>query len=84
MVVTVTDEGPGIANADLPNLFEPFFRSVDKESRRLNGESHGIGLNFSKRMAKSMGGDLVHNASHRPGCQFILTLELEHVANDHD
>ena len=49
--VTVTDEGLGISDEDLPYLFKPFFKTRNQRSREQNGESHGIGLNFSKRLA---------------------------------
>jgi signal transduction histidine kinase len=44
----VDDEGPGIAEADLPRLFEPFF------SRRSGGT--GLGLAVVQRIVESHGG----------------------------
>jgi signal transduction histidine kinase len=36
VVIRVTDDGPGIPDRDMPNLFEPFFR-VDRSRSREDG-----------------------------------------------
>lgn len=45
--LTVTDDGPGIADADLPHIFDRFYRSPD--ARRLPGS--GLGLAIVKQVA---------------------------------
>lgn len=55
------DQGIGISAEDKENMFKPFFKTKDERSKKLNAQSHGIGLSFSKKIAKKLGGDLVLN-----------------------
>ena len=43
----------------------------------MNVNSHGIGLSFCKRVAKSLGGDLILNEKIRDGCEFVLNITLK-------
>ncbi len=54
VVFEVEDDGVGIAAADLPHIFERFFRA-DK-SRSLAGGGAGIGLAVSRSLIEQMGG----------------------------
>jgi signal transduction histidine kinase len=59
-VLEVEDRGLGMAEADTPHLFEPFFRS--SAVRRLGVEGIGLGLAVAKRIATAMGGNIeVHS-----------------------
>ena len=51
----------GIPEEDKKILFQPFFKSKNRESNDKNSMSHGLGLNICKRIAKRLGGDLVLN-----------------------
>ena len=51
-VLTVTDSGPGIAEADLPHVFERFYRSSEARSR----PGSGLGLAIVKHAAEQHGG----------------------------
>ncbi len=48
VVVTVTDDGPGIEPADLPHIFERFYKGADG--------NHGIGLAVVRSVAELHGG----------------------------
>ncbi|MGI4883343.1 MAG: ATP-binding protein [Janthinobacterium lividum] len=50
----VADAGAGIAAADLPNVFQPFFRAAD--ARGVVG--HGVGLPLARRIVELHGGTL--------------------------
>jgi signal transduction histidine kinase len=60
--ITVSDSGPGIPEADLPNLFQPFFTGGGTVGRHTSGDyqymSRGIGLGLSvvKRFVEIHGG----------------------------
>jgi len=54
--IRVTDDGPGIPAADLPNLFEPFFRVNRSRSKTTPG--YGLGLSICKRIVEAHGGTM--------------------------
>ena len=51
----------GIPAEDKAKLFQPYFKSKNKESKDKNYSSHGMGLNICKRIAQKLGGDLQYN-----------------------
>ncbi len=70
--LSVQDEGCGIADSDLGQLFRPFFRSAD--ARRRGVEGMGLGLAIAKRIADVLGATLrVSSAVGRGSC-FTLRL----------
>jgi signal transduction histidine kinase len=54
VVFEVTDRGMGIAERDLPRVFEPFFRAERSRSRGTGGV--GLGLTLAKRIVEAHGG----------------------------
>lgn len=72
-VVAVEDTGVGIAAAELPLIFERFYR-VDRSRSRASGGS-GIGLTIARHLAWAMGGELTA-ASPGPGLGSTFTLSL--------
>jgi signal transduction histidine kinase len=73
VTVRIVDDGPGIPEADLPSLFEPFFR-VDRSRSRKSG-GYGLGLSICKRILEAHGGGIaVENNVGRRGATFTLTL----------
>jgi two-component system sensor histidine kinase MprB len=69
-VVTVDDEGPGIAEADLPHVFERFYRSTD--SRSLPGS--GLGLSIVAQVAARHAGTVEAGAAPSGGTRITLRL----------
>ncbi len=68
--VEVADAGPGIAETDLPYIFERFYRSPD--ARTLPGS--GLGLAIVAQVAARHGGTV--RASRSPAGGTLMTLEL--------
>ncbi|MBT6661586.1 MAG: sensor histidine kinase, partial [Nitrospina sp.] len=68
--ITVTDEGPGIKNEDLENLFQPFKKS---NSDSIN-KGTGLGLTIAKKMIELHGGTLTFIPSQNQGAS--LSFEL--------
>src|SRR4029453_10407835 len=66
--VTVADEGPGIAEADQERIFERYER-IDKSPAGI-----GPGLPISRRLARSMGGDVLLRSAPGQGARFTLLL----------
>ena len=53
-VLTVRDHGPGVAESELANIFQPFYRIEDARDRQSGGV--GLGLAISDRVARLHGG----------------------------
>lgn len=71
VTVRVTDDGPGIPEADLANLFEPFFR-VDRSRSKKSG-GYGLGLSICKRILEAHGGTITAGNNPGRGATFTLT-----------
>lgn len=69
VVLTVKDTGPGISDAILTRLFEPF------ASSKPAGEGTGLGLAVSHSIVESLGGTLRGANSSEGGAVFTLTLQ---------
>lgn len=69
-VIRVRDRGPGIDPADLPHVFDRFYRSA--EARSMPGS--GLGLAIVDRVAATHGGS-VHAENHPDGGA-VITLTL--------
>jgi signal transduction histidine kinase len=66
---TVADEGPGIAQADQDRIFERYERVDDSPG------GIGLGLAISRRLARSMGGDVQLQSAPGQGARFTLLLQ---------
>ena len=56
--IIVTDQGIGMNEEDVSNLFQPYFKTTDGKSKEMNASSHGLGLSICKKISKALGGDL--------------------------
>lgn len=72
--VSVTDSGPGIAQHDLPHIFEPFFQS--KENTKKTGHA-GLGLAISRRIMELQNGSLYAENVEPQGAVFVISLPIE-------
>lgn len=72
--IRVTDHGPGIPASEHRRIFRAFHKSARDAAESRPGV--GLGLALSRRLARSIGGDLVCAAGPEPGAQFILTLPV--------
>ncbi len=75
IVLSVADEGPGIPEADLPRVFERFYR-VDKARARDGRDPGGTGLGLSivKHLVELHGGTV--RAANRPKGGAVFSVEL--------
>ncbi|HEX9091572.1 MAG TPA: HAMP domain-containing sensor histidine kinase [Anaerolineales bacterium] len=71
VVLTVSDTGTGISPADLPHVFDRFYRG-DK-SRQGNGES-GLGLAIAKSIVEAHRGKISVESQSGQGAKFTITL----------
>ena len=75
-VFTVADTGEGIAETDLPNIFQMFYTSQTKHADAQHGI--GLGLAICDAIVKAHGGNIeAHNRLDGQGAEFIFTLPME-------
>lgn len=80
-VFTVADRGEGIADVDLPNIFQMFYTSHKKHVDAQQGI--GLGLAICEAIVKAHGGNIeAHNRSDGHGAEFIFTLPMEVTENE--
>jgi signal transduction histidine kinase len=72
--VSVQDHGKGISDAELPHIFEPFYRSPKVVAAQIHGT--GLGLALAKRIAEALGGRLSVVSELGVGSTFTLHLRL--------
>ena len=73
-IITVGDDGPGIAKSEYENVFKPFYR-VDK-SRGLNKSGVGLGLSIAQDIVRSHGGNITLSESNHKGLLVKISLPL--------
>jgi signal transduction histidine kinase len=71
VVIRVADDGPGIPERDMPNIFEPFFRMDRSRSKSTGG--YGLGLSICKRVMEAHGGSIAVERRTDRGTSFVLT-----------
>jgi len=61
--ITIDDDGPGIPEAELPRVFQPFYRVEESRNRDTGGT--GLGLAIAQSIVQAHGGELT--LANRPG-----------------
>jgi signal transduction histidine kinase len=72
--ITVTDHGIGIDGAELPHIFDPFYRSPKVSAVQIHGT--GLGLSLARRIAEAMHGRLSVVSEPAEGSAFTLHLPV--------
>ncbi len=67
--ITVSDDGEGIASADLPNIFNRFYRGANAGEN-----SVGIGLALAQAIFNAQGGDIAVHSQRGTGTSFEIRL----------
>ncbi len=73
-VVTVDDDGPGIAAHDLPNVFERLYVARHQPERKES--SSGLGLAIVRELVVGMGGTVEAGAAPHGGARLAFRLPL--------
>ena len=74
--VTVRDHGPGFADADMPHIFDRFYRSA--QARGMPGS--GLGLAIVRQVAETHGGSVVAENAEGGGALLRLALPVSEPA----
>jgi len=80
--ITVADHGPGIAQADLPHIFEPFYRGQGVLTSSTGGA--GLGLNLVERHLRAHRGYVTVKSTPKDGTAFTLHLPALDAAGSVD
>ena len=75
-VLTVRDHGPGFQEADLPHVFERFYRADRARSRSAERGGFGLGLAISQWIAEAHGGTISVRSRLGRGTTFTVTLPV--------
>jgi signal transduction histidine kinase len=75
VTMTVSDTGQGIPPAELPKIFEQFYR-VDHSRARSTGGA-GLGLTIVKRLVEAHGGAIAVESDLGRGARFTVTLPAD-------
>jgi signal transduction histidine kinase len=78
IIISVTDDGKGIPEHELQNIFQPFYRTED--SRSIIG--FGIGLPLVSRIIKLHKGQITVRSVVNKGTSFFIQLPI--AGKDHD
>jgi signal transduction histidine kinase len=70
--ITVDDDGPGIPEAELARVFQPFYRVEESRNRDTGGT--GLGLAIAQSIVQTHGGELT--LANRPGGGLRATIKL--------
>ena len=74
LTLKIKDTGEGIAQADIPRLFERFYRVDKSRSKELGGT--GLGLSIVKHIAELYGGSVTVLSKKGKGSEFIVKLPI--------
>jgi signal transduction histidine kinase len=72
VTIWVEDNGEGIAPADLPHVFDRFYRADPARSRSSSGS--GLGLSISRRLVEMHGGTIKVSSKLGHGAKFTIRL----------
>lgn len=71
IVITVVDDGPGIAGGHIDKIFDPFFTT------KAPGEGTGLGLAISYGIVQEHGGNIEVKSAPMQGTKFTLTFPVK-------
>lgn len=72
LLLSVSDDGPGLSAEDATRVFDRFYRA-DNSRSRLQGGS-GLGLAIAKSVAERHGGDIDLTTAPGEGCRFTIRI----------
>jgi two-component system sensor histidine kinase CpxA len=74
VTIVVRDHGPGVPEAAVEKIFQPFYRVDDARERRSGGT--GIGLAIADRAIRRHGGTITARNAAGGGLEVVITLPM--------
>ena len=74
LFIHVKDNGIGIQTADIPYVFDKFYRAEKSRSGSIPGS--GLGLSICKYIVEQHGGEICCNSKKGEGCEMVFSLSL--------
>lgn len=71
--VAVIDRGAGIAEVDMPHIFERFYRA-DQSRSKAGAEGYGLGLSLAEAIVKAHNGEIKVKSTYGQGSTFTVLL----------
>lgn len=78
VLVTISDEGPGIAQEERKLIFNRYFRS---KTVRKHMDGVGLGLYISRKIVDAVGGTIEVINNPTSGCTFTVELPVQQLSN---
>jgi two-component system sensor histidine kinase CpxA len=78
MSISVRDFGPGVPEAELGKIFEPFYRVQEARDRNTGG--HGLGLSIAANAVRRHGGSII--ASNADDGGLLVKIQLPHSSEN--
>lgn len=76
VMISVEDDGPGVPDELVPDLFEPFVRGP-----AARGDGSGLGLTITRRLVEALGGTIGYEPRDPNGARFVVWLPLAAAAD---
>ena len=73
LCVSVSDNGKGVPTADIPYVFDRFYRAEKSRSMQVPGA--GLGLSICKYIVEAHGGGIALTKSEEGGAEFSFTID---------
>jgi signal transduction histidine kinase len=75
VVISVEDNGPGVSEAHLPKIFDPFFSTK-------GAKGTGLGLAITRKIIEEHGGELAVGKSDLGGAAFRITFPMDYSGQE--
>jgi two-component system sensor histidine kinase CiaH len=75
--IDIADQGMGIAEKDIPHLFDRFYRA-DKSRTKTDVPGYGLGLSIAKQIIDQHNGTIRVTSKPHKGTTFTIDLPLKH------